>query len=126
MKRKIFTLAATIFLGATLATPPAAQNRLGSIDAEGGEDVFKKACAACHQGDGMGHAGLYPALAKNPKLAAADYPLFVVANGQNAMPAVGRNLSDRQIADVVNYVRSNLGNRYKPTVKPADVAALRQ
>jgi mono/diheme cytochrome c family protein len=41
------------------------------------------------------------------------------------MPALGDNLSDQQVADVVNYVRTHFGNRFKGEVKPADVQALR-
>lgn len=125
MKRKIVAFAGAITLGVALASPPAAQNRVASAQTEAGELVYKKHCAACHQADGGGYAGLYPALAKNPRLVEPAYPLMVIINGQNAMPAIGRNLKDQQVADVVNYLRSNLGNRYKPTVKPADAAALR-
>jgi len=97
----------------------------GIFKGEGGEAVFKKLCAACHMPDGSGYQGLYPALAKNAHLAQPGYPILVIVNGQNAMPAVGAMLSDQQIADVVNYLRTNLGNRYKATTKPADVAAFR-
>jgi mono/diheme cytochrome c family protein len=70
-------------------------------------------------------AGMYPALAKNPKLEVAGYPIAVVVNGQKAMPAFGPMLSDQQIADVINYVRTHFGNNYKDAVKPADVKAAR-
>ena len=33
--------------------------------------------------------------------------------------------TDQQIAEVVNYVRSHFGNRYRDAIKPADVAAMR-
>jgi mono/diheme cytochrome c family protein len=48
-----------------------------------------------------------------------------VVNGQKAMPAFGPMLSDQQIADVINYVRTHFGNNYKDAVKPADVKAAR-
>ena len=34
------------------------------------------------------------------------------------------HLSDAQIADVVNYVRSHFGNTYKPQVTAKQIAAL--
>jgi mono/diheme cytochrome c family protein len=71
-------------------------------------------------------AGMYPALAKNPKLEVAGYPVAVVTNGQKAMPAFGGMMSDQQIADVVNYVRTHFGNSYKDKVTPADVKSARQ
>jgi mono/diheme cytochrome c family protein len=58
-----------------------------------------------------------------------------VLGGRNGMPAFGFsaaqpppprgvNLSDAQIADVINYVRSNFGNRYKDIASVNAVAAL--
>jgi len=49
----------------------------------------------------------------------------VIVNGQKAMPPLKNFLSDQQVADVVNYIRSNFGNRYKDKVKPEDVKAQR-
>jgi mono/diheme cytochrome c family protein len=65
---------------------------------------------------------MYPALAGNPKLASAAYPTLTVLQGRRAMPAFGDSLSDEQVAEVVNYVRSNFGNRYADTIRSEDVA----
>jgi mono/diheme cytochrome c family protein len=77
--------------------------------------------------DGMGAkgAGFYPALVKNKNLAAPGYPLYIVLHGKNGMPAVGKMMSDSQAADVVNYIRSNFGNKYKDKVTAADAKATR-
>jgi mono/diheme cytochrome c family protein len=77
------------------------------------------------QAQGAVGAGMYPALAKDDKLETAGYPVAVVTHGQKAMPAFGPLMSDQQIADVVNYVRSNFGNKYKDKVTAADVKAQR-
>jgi mono/diheme cytochrome c family protein len=84
-------------------------------------------CAACHQADSMGAvgAGAYPALAGNSNLASADYVLRVVIRGQRGMPPVGGMMSDEQVADVVNYVRSHFGNDYRGRVSAAAVQAAR-
>ena len=71
-------------------------------------------------------AGMYPALARNAKLEVAGYPVAVVLNGQKAMPEFGSMLSDQQVADIVNYVRTHFGNNYKDQVTVADVTAARQ
>jgi mono/diheme cytochrome c family protein len=42
------------------------------------------------------------------------------------MPAFGRQLDDNQVAAVVNYIRSNLGNAYADRVSTDDVKAARQ
>jgi mono/diheme cytochrome c family protein len=104
-----------------------AMNRSPPYNFQGGEAVFKNICQGCHMANAQGAvgAGMYPALAKNAKLEAAGYPMAVIVHGQKAMPAFGGLLSDQQIADVVNYVRTNFGNNYKDKVTPADVKAQR-
>jgi mono/diheme cytochrome c family protein len=41
------------------------------------------------------------------------------------MPPLGGSLSDEQIAEVVNYVRSHFDNRYADTITPDEVERLR-
>lgn len=93
-----------------------------------GEKLYRRVCAGCHMPDAKGvstGAGFYPALAGNRKLIASAYPVYVVTHGMNGMPPVGQMMTDQQVADVVNYVRSNFGNRYRDKVKAADVKAAR-
>ncbi|TCV94045.1 mono/diheme cytochrome c family protein [Luteibacter rhizovicinus] len=92
-----------------------------------GRTIFTHLCQACHMADGKGAtgAGAYPALAGNPKLLAPLYPAAMVMNGRGAMPGFGQMFSDEQIASVVNYVRTHLGNHYPDTLSAADVKALR-
>ena len=92
-----------------------------------GEKLYRRVCAACHMADASGAkgAGVYPALAKNPKLAAGAYPLYVVMKGLNGMPPFGDMMTDQQAADVVNYIRTHFGNKYKGPVTAADAKALR-
>src|SRR5262249_21755902 len=94
---------------------------------QGGEAVYRSVCQGCHMADAKGAtgAGSYPALANNSRLASADYALAMVMNGHKGMPPFRGHFTDQQIADVVNFVRTHFGNRYKGTVKPADVQALR-
>ena len=42
------------------------------------------------------------------------------------MPPVGRMMSDKQVADVVNYVRTHFGNSYEADVSAAQVSAARR
>ena len=94
---------------------------------QGGAAIYASVCAACHQADAKGAegAGTYPALAGNSTLASADYMLQVVIRGQRGMPPVGSMMSDQQVADVVNYVRSHFGNDYGDRVLAAAVEAAR-
>lgn len=94
---------------------------------EEGEALYLTACAGCHQPQGQGAIGAasYPPLAGNPRLEGHRYPVWIVLNGQAAMPAFGDWLSDAQVAEVVSYIRQNLGNRYETPVTAGEVAALR-
>jgi mono/diheme cytochrome c family protein len=92
-----------------------------------GEAIYRSVCQGCHMpnGEGAVGAGAYPALARNAKLEAGGYPVFLVVNGQKAMPPFGSLLNDDQVAAVVNYVRSHFGNDYKDAVSASDVKAAR-
>jgi mono/diheme cytochrome c family protein len=100
----------------------------GRYKQQTGEELYQGICQGCHMPDAKGAvgAGAYPALAGNVRLAAAIYPITVVVNGQRAMPPFGTGLSDEQIANVLNYVRTHFGNRYKDLVTPAAVKAARR
>jgi mono/diheme cytochrome c family protein len=95
--------------------------------APSGEGLYADICQGCHMPGGLGAvgAGAYPALARNPKLKAAGYPLALVINGRNAMPAFGDLLTDQQVAAVVNYVRTHFGNQFADEVTAADAKAAR-
>ena len=94
---------------------------------QGGEAIYQGVCQGCHMPDAKGAvgAGAYPALSKDVNLETAAYPVSIVLKGQKAMPFFALQLDDQQIADVVNYVRTHFGNKYKDKVKPEDVKALR-
>jgi mono/diheme cytochrome c family protein len=93
-----------------------------------GEAIYADVCQGCHMpgGEGATGAGTYPALAKNLKLAAAAYPVFMVINGRKGMPPFGSQLTDPQVAAVVNYVRTHFGNDYRDEVTAADAGAARK
>ena len=122
-------------LAAFAAIPAAAQAPPGGDTGGGitrvpkpvtGEQVYKSVCAACHMQDAKGGtgAGTIPALAANPKLAGAAYPIVVVAGGKGGMPGFAGTLSNAQMANVITYVRTNFGNAYPKPVTEADVAKL--
>jgi mono/diheme cytochrome c family protein len=94
---------------------------------QGGAAIYANVCAACHQPDGKGAngAGAYPALAGDERLASAEYVLRILLEGSNAMPPLGRLMSDDQAADVINYVRTHFGNDYRDAVTVAAVKSAR-
>lgn len=114
------TLVATLLLA--LAAPALADDAGpgGSkpVDPVGGEQVYKQVCQACHMADGKGATGAatIPALAGNPKLAVAAYPITIVLKGKGAMPWFNGVLTPKQIAGVVEYARTHFGNAYPGAV----------
>lgn len=92
-----------------------------------GEQLFVNVCQGCHMPDARGAtgAGAYPSLAANKNLEPGGYPVYVVVNGQRAMPPFGAMMTDDQIAAVVNYLRTHFGNDFKDAVTAADVKMVR-
>jgi mono/diheme cytochrome c family protein len=126
----LFSLPVVAMLALAMLGTSTAQSQeifAGKYPQQTGEDLFKNICQGCHMPDAKGAigAGAYPALASNPRLAAAIYPITVVLHGQRAMPPFGETLSDEQIAAVLNYVRTNFGNRYKDLITPSAIHARR-
>jgi mono/diheme cytochrome c family protein len=136
MRGRFWRFALTPSAGVALITAVAAQEPAaespflspGQTFAEqGAAALYANVCAACHLSDAKGAAGAgaYPALAGNRQLASADYVLQVLFQGLRGMPPVGGMMSDQQVADVANYVRTHFGNAYRDTVSVMAVKAAR-
>ena len=93
-----------------------------------GKAVYTTQCAACHQAEGQGIPGAFPALAGS-KIAIEDLAghLDIVINGKagSAMAAFGPQLNDADLAAVITYERNAWGNDTGDIVQPADVKAAR-
>jgi cytochrome c oxidase subunit 2 len=77
-----------------------------------GAETFARACAACHQGEGQGIPGVYPALAGNGYVQGDAVELVqTVANGRAGMPAFGDDLGNEGLAAVLSYIRNSWGNQ---------------
>ena len=92
-----------------------------------GEQVYMKACAACHQVSGAGLPPAFPAL-KGSAIALGDIAVHIdmVINGSKknaAMAAFGSQLTKTEIAAVVTYERNAWGNNTSDLVQPAAVDA---
>jgi cytochrome c oxidase subunit 2 len=97
-----------------------------------GEKVFTANCVACHQTNGKGVPGTFPALdgstvVNGPKDAQIKTVLNgVVKNGQaTAMPAWRDALSDADIAAVITYTRNSWSNHTGEAIQPVEVKAAR-
>ena len=125
MMRRALTTAGLALCLTSIAGAAFAQ-RGGAFTEQTGEDIYKGVCQGCHMPDAKGAqgAGMYPALAADKKLGAKAYPAMVVVRGQKAMPSFNGLLSDTQVANVVNYIRSNFGNSYADPITADEVKAL--
>jgi mono/diheme cytochrome c family protein len=135
MRRLVAVLAAAGAAAGAHADNSSVPSTAG-IGTASGADIYEHICQACHmaQGQGAVGAGHYPKLAGDPALVSWQYVALTVLNGKNGMPWFGwpsgqvvfgaGHLSDAQVADVVNYVRSHFGNKYKGNVTADQVAAL--
>ena len=106
-------------------------------DSKRGAAVYIDNCAACHRTDGHGYTRVFPALAGNPVLLSDDptslihivlkggtLPATHTAPSTFTMPAFYWRLSDQEVADVVNFIRTSWGNK-GGDVKATDVKRLR-
>ncbi len=113
------------------------QKRPTSSEAAMGAELYRTSCASCHQINGQGVQHIFPPLAGDPVVTAADptehikIVLFGVKGKsiggtayQAEMPAWAAQLSDEETAAVINHERTSWGNN-APTVTPADVARVR-
>ena len=92
---------------------------------ERGEAVYGTSCVACHQANGQGIPGVFPALDAG-KITLEEH-LNIVLNGTpgTAMQAFGRQLSDVDIASVITFERNAWGNDSGDVVQPSAVKAAR-
>ena len=95
---------------------------------ERGERVYAGHCAACHQANGMGLPGAFPAI-NGSKVATGpiDEHIRVVMDGRpgTAMSAFAGQLSDAEIAAVVTYQRNAWDNKVGDLAQPERIAATR-
>lgn len=109
--------------GATAAAPSKALTMEEAMAA--GEKVYQGNCVSCHQANGKGVQGAFPAI-DGSKVATgplADH-LKVVVHGRpnTAMVSFTKTLSDADIAAVVTYQRNSWGNKMGDVAQAAQVA----
>lgn len=93
-----------------------------------GEKVYASNCVACHQANGQGVPGAFPALAGSQMVNGPQEPhIGIMLNGKGAMPAWKGTLNDTEIAAVITFTRNTWGNKPEDNiVQPAEVLAARK
>ncbi|BCZ90518.1 c-type cytochrome [Thermus thermophilus] len=109
--------------------------------AQDGAKLYSQYCSSCHQPTGLGILNAFPALKGLDKLAQTDegrvYLIRVVLFGlqgplkvgnatyNGLMPGFGRQLSDAQVAALLNHVLSSFGNKNPKPITPEEVKKVR-
>jgi len=92
---------------------------------ERGARVYAANCQACHQANGLGVKGAFPALDGSQVVMNKEQQIAMLLNGKNAMPP-WKALSDVELAAVATYVKNNWGNSAGTVVQPSEFAAARK
>ncbi|WP_346838314.1 cytochrome c oxidase subunit II [Microbulbifer sp. SAOS-129_SWC] len=90
-----------------------------------GEQVYNRICAACHQPNGQGVPGTFPAMAGS-KIATGpiEAHMDIVVHGSKknpAMQAFGEQLSEVDLASVITFERNAFGNDMGDSIQPVDI-----
>jgi len=110
------------------ADDPTKEWQLADLSARG-EKVFAANCAACHQANGKGVPGTFPALdGSKVVLGKPEGQVDVVLHGRpGTAMAPFKQLSDVELAAVITYTRNAWGNKAEQNVvQPSVVTAARK
>jgi len=94
-----------------------------------GEEVYQRSCAACHQSNGEGIPGVFPALKNSPiALGPMEGHIAILIDGVagSSMQSFADQLSEVDIAAVVHYERNAWGNNVGDVTQPIDVLNYKQ
>lgn len=118
----------------TKAEPDADDGKkMADKDPKAGAKLYLNNCAQCHQAGGTGLPGAVPPLAGNGAVTATE-PVNVISavvgglggvGSYGQMPSFAAALTDEEIVDVVNYVRTSWGNDGSANATKAEVAKIR-
>jgi mono/diheme cytochrome c family protein len=119
----------------------AALGLLGLALAQDGAELYSQYCSSCHQPTGLGVPGAFPSLKGLDQLAKTDEgrvyliravlfglqgPLKVGSATYNGlMPGFGQQLSDAQVAALLNHLLSSFGNKNPRPITPEEVKKVR-
>jgi nitrite reductase (NO-forming) len=127
--KKMFSLLLLVF--AAIATQSFFPQSPPQASYQNGKSLYETHCMSCHMEDGNGLESVYPSLVKTGNLADKNKMAKIVLLGMRGKIVVkgitydsemaGIALTDKEVADVINYIRNSWGNK-APYIKAADVA----
>lgn len=100
---KTIRIASVVSLVSLLAAAASAQ----AADVNNGQRLYRLHCASCHGPNGVSVMPGAPHIARGTTLMKADTMLLAsIRSGRSAMPAYAGMLKDREILDVIAYMRT--------------------
>jgi ubiquinol-cytochrome c reductase cytochrome b subunit len=127
--------------GTPVSTEPSSNNAnaptggAATAQSASGAKVFAANCSSCHGASGQGVPGSFPPLANNPVVTGdANKVVGILLGGLHGsisvngttyngqMPAWKGTLSNKDIADVITFIRTSLGNNKASPVSEAQVS----
>ena len=93
-----------------------------------GEKVYQANCMSCHQAEGQGIPGMFPAIGgSDVATGSIDKHIDTVMNGIDGsmMSQFSEVLSDADLAAVITFQRNAFGNNTGDTLQPAHIKSLR-
>jgi cytochrome c oxidase subunit 2 len=94
-----------------------------------GHEVYKTNCMSCHQAEGQGIPGMFPAIAgSSVATGSIEKHINTVVDGIDGtmMSQFGSVLSDSDLAAVITFQRNAFGNSTGDTVQPTQIRSLRE
>nr|WP_298791967.1 c-type cytochrome [uncultured Allomuricauda sp.] len=119
-----------------IRTPDRIKDNLMQDDIHGGAKTYYTYCSACHQKNGGGATGRFPPVANTDWVTGDKERLIkIILEGMegsiqvhgetyNGVMPQHSFLSDKEIADVLTYIRSNFGNEAS-AIEPEEVEEIR-
>lgn len=112
------------------------QLRAQAASIKSGKDTYTTFCQSCHMEDGNGVEGAFPSLVKTGNLSDKNRLVKIIVQGMrgpiqvkgvkyDAEMAGNSSLSDKEVADVINYIRNSWGNK-APLLSTSDVAVAKK
>ena len=136
---RLLFLFMTLFVGVACANTQENTKRTAAFNEsiKRGAVIYEEFCMNCHLPDGKGEANTFPPLAKSDflmdnrtaSIKAIKYGQkgTIVVNGvtyNNAMAPMG--LTDKEIADVMNYITTSWGNKNDNMINISEVSKIEE